>query len=85
LLKDGAAIIGFHQHGRTRNTNSREDGSAEKVQSLGQLILRTPLDPFVWGYVKSIVYQSRVTGIDDLSKRITDAIMIMHGDMFLRT
>jgi hypothetical protein len=32
----------------------------------------TPLDFFMWGYVKSTVYQSPVTGIDELNKRISD-------------
>jgi hypothetical protein len=40
----------------------------------------------MWGYVKSIVYQSPVTGIDDQKKRITDAIMAtVHGATFFRT
>jgi hypothetical protein len=36
------------------------------------------------GYVKIIVYQSPVAGIDDLRKGITDMIINMHADMPLR-
>jgi hypothetical protein len=40
----------------------------------------------MWGYVKSIVYQSPVTRIDDQKKRITDAIMAaIHAAAFFRT
>jgi hypothetical protein len=35
-----------------------------------------------WGYVMSTVYQSTVTGTNDLEKRITTTI---HANMFLRT
>ena len=37
------------------------------------------------GYVKSIVYQSSVTRIDDPKKHITDAIMTIHANILLRT
>jgi hypothetical protein len=33
----------------------------------------------MWAYVKSILYQSPITGTDDVKKRITDAIMTVHG------
>jgi hypothetical protein len=39
----------------------------------------------MWGYVKSIVYQSAFTGVDDLKNRITGAIMTVHADLLLRT
>jgi len=40
----------------------------------------------MWGYVKSIVYQSPVTEIDDQKKRFTDAIMAtIHAVTLLRT
>jgi len=40
----------------------------------------------MWGYVKSIVYQSPDTGIDDQKKRFTDAIMAtIHAVTLLRT
>jgi hypothetical protein len=39
----------------------------------------------MWGYVKSIVYQSSVTRSDDLKKHITDAIMTIQANMLLRT
>jgi hypothetical protein len=35
--------------------------------------------------VKSVVYKSPVTGIDDLKKRIADAVMTVRADMLLRT
>jgi hypothetical protein len=37
----------------------------------------TLLDFFMCGYVKSIVYQSPVTGIDDLKKCIADTGMLL--------
>jgi hypothetical protein len=39
----------------------------------------------MWGYVKSVVYKLPFTGIDDLKKRITAAIMTVHTDMLHRT
>lgn len=40
----------------------------------------------MWSYVKSIVYQSPVTGVDDQKKRITDAIMAtIYADTLFRT
>ncbi|PNF31703.1 hypothetical protein B7P43_G13374 [Cryptotermes secundus] len=34
----------------------------------------TPLDFFLWGYVKDIVYKTQVRGIDRLKTRVRDAI-----------
>ena len=34
----------------------------------------TPLDFFLWGYVKDIVYQTKVRDITDLKQRIFNAI-----------
>jgi hypothetical protein len=45
----------------------------------------TPLGFFMRSHVKSTVYPSRVTEIDDLKRRITDSIMTVHADMLLRT
>ena len=44
----------------------------------------TPLVFYMWGYVKSTVYPSPVTRIDNLKKGITDEIMIIHAHMPLR-
>jgi hypothetical protein len=38
------------------------------------------LDFYLWGYVKSIVYRSPFTGIDDLKQIIRDVIMNIHTD-----
>jgi hypothetical protein len=35
-------------------------------------------------HVKSTVYQSRVTEIDDLKRRITYSIMTVHANLLLR-
>jgi hypothetical protein len=43
----------------------------------------TPLDFFMWAFVKGIVYQSLVTGTDDLRKRSTDDIITIRADMLL--
>jgi hypothetical protein len=45
----------------------------------------TPLGFFMRSHVKSNVYQSRVTEIDDLKRRIKDSIMTVHADILLRT
>jgi hypothetical protein len=37
-----------------------------------------PLDFFLWGYVKNTVCAPKVTGVEDLKIRITDAITIMN-------
>ena len=40
----------------------------------------------MWGYVKSIVYQSPVTGLDDQKKRITaENTATIHAVMLFRT
>jgi hypothetical protein len=36
--------------------------------------LQTPLDIFLWGYVKDIVYKTPVTSLDELKLRIVGAI-----------
>jgi hypothetical protein len=46
----------------------------------------TPLDFFLWGYVKDKVYVTKVTGVEDLKKRIRDVITtITRGGMLART
>ena len=37
----------------------------------------TPLDFFLWGYVKDIVYKTKVRDIDDLKQRISNAMTII--------
>jgi len=45
----------------------------------------TPLDFFLWGYVKDIVYQTKVRDIADLKQRIRNAIATIDGPMLQRT
>lgn len=45
----------------------------------------TSLGFFMRNHVKSTVYQSQVTEIDDLKRRIMDSITTVHADMLLRT
>lgn len=45
----------------------------------------TPLDFFLWGYVKDIVYRSKIRNITNLIKRITDAIDTIDESMLQRT
>jgi hypothetical protein len=49
------------------------DGSAEADQSLDLPDL-TPLDFFLWGYVKNIVYQVKINDLQHLKDRIRDAV-----------
>jgi hypothetical protein len=41
----------------------------------------TPLDFFLWGYVKSSVFRTSVNGLDDLKTRIRNAISAIPADM----
>ena len=41
----------------------------------------TPLDFFLWGYVKDIVYQTKVRDIADLKQRIRNAIATIDEPM----
>ena len=45
----------------------------------------TPLDFFLWGYVKDIVYPTKVRDINDLQHRIIQAIDTVTIDMLART
>ncbi|KFM65698.1 Transposable element Tcb2 transposase, partial [Stegodyphus mimosarum] len=45
----------------------------------------TPLDFFLWGFVKDNVYRRRVSNIDDLKARITAAITSVDADMLAGT
>ena len=45
----------------------------------------TPLDFFLWGYVKDIVYRTKVQNITDLKQRISNAIATIDEDMLQRT
>ena len=45
----------------------------------------TPLDFFLWGYVKDIVYRIKVRDITDLKQRISNAIATIDEVMFQRT
>jgi len=42
----------------------------------------TPLDFFLWGYLKSIVYKTRPADIDELKRRITAACQSISGEVF---
>ena len=44
----------------------------------------TPLDFFLWGCVKDIVYRTKVRDIDDLQHRIIEAIDTLTVDMLAR-
>ena len=43
------------------------------------------LDFFLWGFVKDIVYRTKVRDITDLKQRISDAIATIDEDMLQRT
>jgi len=45
----------------------------------------TPLDFFLWGYVKDKVFWTPVTDITNLKARITDAFATITGDMLENT
>jgi hypothetical protein len=45
----------------------------------------TPLDFFLWGYVKDKVYATKVTGLEDLKTRIRDIITTINRGMLART
>ena len=41
----------------------------------------TPLDFFLWGYIKDIVYKTKVSDIDDLKQRISNAMTTINEAM----
>jgi hypothetical protein len=43
------------------------------------------MDFFLWGYVKDIVYKTKVRDINDLKQRITDAIATVDEAMLEQT
>jgi hypothetical protein len=45
----------------------------------------TPLDYFLWGYVKDIVYRTQLRDIDQLKNSVRDAITIVDIGMLART
>ena len=45
----------------------------------------TPLDFFLWGYVKDVVYRTKVKDISDLKERITAAVNTIDEEMLRRT
>jgi hypothetical protein len=45
----------------------------------------TPLDSFLWGYVKDKVYATKVTVVEDLKTRIRDVITTINRGMLART
>jgi hypothetical protein len=45
----------------------------------------TPLDFFLWGYVKSSGFRTPVNGLDDLKTRSRNAISAIPADMLHRT
>ena len=45
----------------------------------------TPLNFFLWGYVKDIVYQTKVRDINDLQHQIIKAIDTATVDLLART
>ena len=44
----------------------------------------TPLDFFLWGYVKDIVYRTKIRDITDLKQKITDVIATIDEAMLQR-
>ncbi|PNF22400.1 hypothetical protein B7P43_G17210 [Cryptotermes secundus] len=48
-------------------------------------VLSRNADFFLWGHVKSSVFQSPVNGLDDLKTHITNAISAIPADMLHRT
>jgi hypothetical protein len=45
----------------------------------------TPLDFFLWGYVKSIVFRTPANRLDELKTRIRNAISAIPANMLHRT
>ncbi|PNF14255.1 hypothetical protein B7P43_G12204, partial [Cryptotermes secundus] len=45
----------------------------------------TPLDFFLWGYVKSSVFRTQLNRLDDLKSYVRNAISDIPVDMLLRT
>ncbi|PNF30502.1 hypothetical protein B7P43_G10874 [Cryptotermes secundus] len=45
----------------------------------------TPLDFFLWGYVKNIVYKTQVRDIDQLKTRVRDTVTTVNVGMLART
>ena len=45
----------------------------------------TPLDFFLWGYVKDIVYRTKVRDVSDLQQRIIEVLGTVFVDMLART
>jgi hypothetical protein len=57
--------------------------SIKSLYNLKNLLQR--LDFFLWGYVKYIVYRTKVRDITNLKQRITDAIAIIDKGMLQQT
>jgi hypothetical protein len=45
----------------------------------------TPLDFFMWGYVKNIVYETKVQDVETMRARITSAVAMITPEMLART
>ena len=45
----------------------------------------SPLDFFLWGYIKNIVYAEKIRNIQQLQERITPAIETVTRDMIQKT
>ena len=45
----------------------------------------TPLDFFLWGYVKDIVHRTKIRDVSDLQQRIIEALDAVTVDMLART
>ena len=45
----------------------------------------TPLDFFLWGYVKTKVFKSEIKDIDDLKTKITEAVASVRPEMLVNT
>ena len=45
----------------------------------------SPVDSFLWGYIKNIVYAEKIRNIQQLQERITSAIETVTQDMIQKT
>ena len=45
----------------------------------------SPVDSFLWGYIKNIVYAEKIRNIQQLQERITSAIETVTRDMIQKT
>ena len=54
-------------------------------ETLGRYSDLSPLDFFLWGYIKNIVYDEKIRNIQNLQERITSATETVTRDMIQKT